>query len=171
MNWDALSAIGEIVGAIAVVATLIYFSRQMKQNTTMLRSQARRQVLEGVTSDTERVLLNQPLTDVWKKHTRNESLDEKEEFIWFGLFLSFLGNLEIQFHEIRDGSLDPMFEDTLRFRLSTILDEQGDEQWASARGYFTQVFQDYVDEQLNDGRLKEVDAKNTISLSKTSNDP
>ena len=38
MNWDAIGAIGEIVGAIAVVATLVYFAIQMRQYTTGLRS-------------------------------------------------------------------------------------------------------------------------------------
>ena len=33
MNWDALGAIGEIVGAVAVVATLLYLALQIKQNT------------------------------------------------------------------------------------------------------------------------------------------
>jgi hypothetical protein len=33
MNWDALGAIGEIVGAIAVVLTLIYLSRQIKHSS------------------------------------------------------------------------------------------------------------------------------------------
>ena len=33
MNWHAIGAIGEIVGATAVVVTLIYLSIQMRQNT------------------------------------------------------------------------------------------------------------------------------------------
>ena len=33
VNWDAVGAIGEIVGALAVVATLIYLSIQLRQNT------------------------------------------------------------------------------------------------------------------------------------------
>jgi len=40
MNWDAIGAIGEIVGAAAVVLTLIYLSRQLRQNTEALRSGA-----------------------------------------------------------------------------------------------------------------------------------
>jgi len=36
MNWDAISAIGEILGAIAVVATLGYLAVQIRQNTTAL---------------------------------------------------------------------------------------------------------------------------------------
>ena len=30
MNWDAIASIAELVGAIAVVATLIYFARQIR---------------------------------------------------------------------------------------------------------------------------------------------
>jgi len=33
MNWDAVGAIGEIIGAIAVVVSLIYLSIQVRQNT------------------------------------------------------------------------------------------------------------------------------------------
>jgi hypothetical protein len=33
MNWEAAGAVGEIIGAIAVVATLIYFARQLGQAT------------------------------------------------------------------------------------------------------------------------------------------
>ena len=38
MNWEAVGAVGEIVGAIAVVITLIYLARQMRQNSSALRS-------------------------------------------------------------------------------------------------------------------------------------
>lgn len=30
MNWDAIGAVGEIAGAVAVIATLIYFSMQIR---------------------------------------------------------------------------------------------------------------------------------------------
>jgi len=33
MNWEALGAIGEIVGAMGVIATLIYLAIQIRQNT------------------------------------------------------------------------------------------------------------------------------------------
>ena len=36
MNWEALGAIGEIVGAIAVVLTLGYLAVQMRQNTRVV---------------------------------------------------------------------------------------------------------------------------------------
>jgi hypothetical protein len=33
MNWEAISAISELVGAIAVVMTLLYVAKEIKQNT------------------------------------------------------------------------------------------------------------------------------------------
>jgi hypothetical protein len=38
MNWEALGAIGEIVGAVAVVLTLGYLAVQIRQNTLSNRS-------------------------------------------------------------------------------------------------------------------------------------
>lgn len=37
MNWDALSAIGELLGAAGVIVTLIYLSMQVRQNTRAIR--------------------------------------------------------------------------------------------------------------------------------------
>ena len=33
MNWDALGAIAELLGAIAVLATLLYLARQIKESS------------------------------------------------------------------------------------------------------------------------------------------
>ena len=38
MDWEALGAIGEIIGAIAVIATLIYLAFQIRQNTAAVVS-------------------------------------------------------------------------------------------------------------------------------------
>lgn len=35
MNWDAIGAIGEIAGAAAVVATLVYLARQIRHNNAV----------------------------------------------------------------------------------------------------------------------------------------
>ena len=40
MNWDAVGAIGEVVGALAVVATLICFSIQIRSTQASVRGDA-----------------------------------------------------------------------------------------------------------------------------------
>ena len=54
MNWDAIGAVGEILGAGAVVATLLYLSVQIRQNSKSLSSSAFITLVEntnGVNSD------------------------------------------------------------------------------------------------------------------------
>lgn len=41
MNWDAVSAIGQFAGALAVVVTLIYLGIQIRQNSQGLKHNAR----------------------------------------------------------------------------------------------------------------------------------
>ena len=33
LNWGAIAAVGEILGAVAVVVTLLYLSKQIRQNS------------------------------------------------------------------------------------------------------------------------------------------
>lgn len=46
MNWDAIGAQGELVGAAAVVLTLIYLSVQLRQNTRTVRVSSAHAVTE-----------------------------------------------------------------------------------------------------------------------------
>ncbi len=40
MNWDAIGSIGEIIGAIAVVVSIVYLSTQVRSNTRATRATA-----------------------------------------------------------------------------------------------------------------------------------
>ena len=40
MNWEAIGAIGEVVGAVAVFITLVYLSLQIRQNTRSVKAAA-----------------------------------------------------------------------------------------------------------------------------------
>ncbi len=42
MNWEAIGAIGEIVGALAVLATLYYLAIQIKMQNYQLQNQTNR---------------------------------------------------------------------------------------------------------------------------------
>ncbi len=40
MNWEAAGAVGELIGAFAVVAMLIYLAIQIRENTRASKSEA-----------------------------------------------------------------------------------------------------------------------------------
>ena len=49
MNWDAVGAVGEVLGAIAVVATLIYFGRQLSQSNRISTATGARELQQQYT--------------------------------------------------------------------------------------------------------------------------
>ena len=50
MNWDALGAIAELLGAVAVLATLFYLARQIRQNRESVESASAETVLSNITA-------------------------------------------------------------------------------------------------------------------------
>ena len=42
MNWDMLSAVGELVGVAVVIISLLYLSRQVKMSNQLARAEAPR---------------------------------------------------------------------------------------------------------------------------------
>jgi hypothetical protein len=47
MNWDAIGALGEIIGAAAVVASLVYLALQMKQNSSLTKAELNQSGLDA----------------------------------------------------------------------------------------------------------------------------
>ncbi len=47
MSWEAISAVSEIVGAVAVVVGLIYVAAQIRQNTKLMRTAAKQSLTEA----------------------------------------------------------------------------------------------------------------------------
>ena len=77
MNWEAIGAISEILGAVAVVATLVYLSAQIRQSTKVARSAARQAIADastGLASD----LITGDLVQLLQKHIDGESLKQYE---------------------------------------------------------------------------------------------
>ena len=47
MNWDAAGAVGEIVGAVAVIATLVYLARQIALSAEMSRAAQNKSIMDS----------------------------------------------------------------------------------------------------------------------------
>ena len=101
MNWDAIGAIGEILGAIAVVVTLIYLTAQIRQNTKHLASTSL-QALEDRAEN--RVLLfasNPEFAAMYARFQEDPESLSASEFVqltgWIGAWLTDLEETHRQF--------------------------------------------------------------------------
>ena len=74
MNWEAIGAIGEIVGAITVVVTLIYIAIQMRQNTTAIQLNTAHSVTEELQEMFSLLASDQGLSEIFVEASQNEEL-------------------------------------------------------------------------------------------------
>jgi hypothetical protein len=85
MNWDAIGAVGEIVGAIAVLATLIYLAIQIRQSSATQRAQTHQQLAHERTLNMRMLIQNKEIRDATAKAQFGKPLttDEQRILYWF----------------------------------------------------------------------------------------
>lgn len=71
MNWEALSALGEIASAIAVIVTLVYLSVQVRQNTKASRVAAVQAASENSSRFSELIAADPVLGEVFWRGLRD----------------------------------------------------------------------------------------------------
>ena len=79
MNWDAIGAVGELLGAAAVLFTLIYLAVQIRQNTSAVATATYESTMTGFNDINIVVAGNPALASVLDRGCQNpESLNSEE---------------------------------------------------------------------------------------------
>jgi len=108
MNWDAAGALGEIVGALAVVISLAYLAIQVRQNTAAIAAQAAHEALAAVRELNQHLMVNPPMARVWRIGQENPSdLAEGELDQFAHIVFTFFKTAEAVHAQFLKGTLDP----------------------------------------------------------------
>jgi hypothetical protein len=87
MNWEAIGTVAEVVGAIAVVLSLIYVATQIKQNTAASRAQMINQINSQYGALMSQIATNGDLAKIYQKATEGSDL-EPDETVRYTAYLS-----------------------------------------------------------------------------------
>lgn len=80
MNWDAIGAIGEILGAFGVLVTLIYLSIQIRSNTKEVKSENVHRTTDSSNQLNILMASDERLTELWHKGLANyDDLSDTEK--------------------------------------------------------------------------------------------
>lgn len=149
MHWEAVGAIGEIVGAIAVVATLVYLARQMKINTAAVNRSATQAVLTGRGEATRFLASDSEISDLlWKGAENPDGLSEAEWGRFFLIVGAITRPLELAFLDFEDGHMSEELwqgqRNTIEFWFATPgyrrwLEEYGQTLYPRFRQYIDQI--------------------------------
>ena len=106
MNWDAISAIGTLVGGIAVIVSLIYLAIQTKQNTKAMKSASFHEVRVSF-SDIPMVLAQNPelVSILARVNSDPDSLSREEIIRYEMIFLTIIRRAESAYFQSKEGSL------------------------------------------------------------------
>ncbi len=108
MTIEQLGSIGEVVGAIATVATLAYLAVQIRANTQMMRTQASH-ASQALTSPVAMGLAHdQQLAGIFRRGLASyESLDPDEQIQFTFLLAQFVSIVDQVFSDVKTGVSEP----------------------------------------------------------------
>ena len=147
MNWDAVGAIGEAVGGVAVILTLIYIARQIRQSTGAVLVASHAAMLTALRSTRHAVALDAALADiVVRGEAGMQGLSELEARRFEELVLSQFDIWEQAFLNHESGTIDDVvwggWDNWGREKIST---RGHREVWKKCRLEFYKPFRSHVD--------------------------
>jgi len=95
VSWEAIGAIGEVVGAIGVIATLGYLAVQIRQNTASVRASTLQDMSEAAAGWHDLLASNDDLAGIFVKGTGDlETLTPGERLRFNFAMMAFLRRVE-----------------------------------------------------------------------------
>lgn len=108
MSWVAIGALGEIVGALAVVLTLVYLAVQVRQNTTALRGATAAEAVGAVREWNSRLIDDLVVSELFAKGVEDPTqLSDAERRRFVPIAFNFFKTVEHLHYQYARGTLDP----------------------------------------------------------------
>jgi hypothetical protein len=90
VNWDAIGAIGQIVGALAVVISLIYLASEVRRNTRATQLAAMRSMHDAFNRWIQQISGNPDLSELYYRGIHDFDSLEGAEFVRFSTLMNQL---------------------------------------------------------------------------------
>ena len=150
MNWDAIGATGEILGAIVTVGTIFYLAIQIRHNQKTNQSATEYNANMQFTKFCERTADDKDLQGTWDKVARNDpELKETDalQFIWH--IAAMMYACEAVWKQHLKGFLsDDTWKNWERFSLGLLRMPLVKRWWADRHSLHSPEFFDYFDRLL-----------------------
>jgi hypothetical protein len=154
LNWEAAGAVGEILGAASVVATLFYLARQVKQTTSVSQAAARQAISQMNVDSWGASLDPQVLALAATKATTGEELTPEElgNYVrWILMRMRFVENAHYQYKEgLLDSDEWNGYVNLINFLVGPI--SPAHEAWSRAAVAYSPRFVDEVNRILAESR-------------------
>ena len=146
MTWDAIGALGEWAGAMAVIATLIYLAIQIRQNSENLRTNAELEASRQFTLLVSRVSADPNMKRIWDEvaDQKDLSLDDQRDYSWLlAEFFHAAEGVYVQYAKgLLSGEVWGVYE---RMMVGMLQHDTAREWWHDVHAPFSDSFRDHVE--------------------------
>ena len=154
MNLDlnSLGNIGEFLGAIGVIISLIYVSLQLRQNTKAVRSNAYQELSQTSLDLLSHLIQDPGMAELWGRGLDGgtQALDEVETVRWHGMLLATFRHWDNLYYQLRNGMLEREIWRSYRTVIESYLPYPGIVQWWDRhQEWFSEELQQFVNERLH----------------------
>jgi len=147
VNWQAIGAVGELLGGIVVLASLVFLGLQIRRNTQALRL--------GAAEDTNRsfaaytAMFTQPgVSRLYRVGLASPQELDEDERITFNALISTLFNFISHAHSVRASGIGDVWTNVrgLNATANYVLRQPGGQLWwRQFRAAYNDEFQRYID--------------------------
>lgn len=148
MNWDAVGAIGEIVGAFTVLLTLIYLSLQIRQNTKAVKSSALDSSISALSVIRDRILSDREIAELYMNGCEDpDTLDDADKVRYRMLITNILLASMNLFENTKDAGISESLWTNIKPNLHRVLASKGGKWfWDLYRHEFEDSFIQEIDQ-------------------------
>jgi hypothetical protein len=157
MNLIEFGALGEFIGGIAVIASLVYLAMQVRQSNSANHATARQTLVDTYFSHMWDLAKNPEVRRILGAGMVSfEDLSDDEKSAFFFTMYPFLGNLENGLMMHRDQQLDKPTLDFIGLNMVASIMTPGGQQWWSTVDNATPEMKQYVEDHLGLDGLKPI---------------
>ena len=154
MNWEALSAVADIVGVVLVVVSLVYLAMQIRQSTEMALAESERELLEHWANAVAGISVDDRTTDIFHRgmddfHSLSNIEKTRFSVIMQRLVNTYISALRMDSKSLVGSDEVAIFGDIC---LAMILTPGGRQWWSIIGPYFT------ISDQMNERIDREGDS-------------
>lgn len=150
MNWEAIGAIGEIVGAIGVIVTLGYLAVQIRQNTASVRASTLQDMSEASASWHDFLASNADVARIYFAGVSDlEALTPEERLRFQFIMMAFLRRVENFRRQDNQSRVSPEDWAGLRRSCLSVMSQRGSRSWwAENSQRFNPDFAEWISREL-----------------------
>ena len=109
MNWDAVIAITEVIGVVALIGSLVYVGKQIKQSANLARAGIVHETSVAWANASAMLAMDGELTDIYVRGVKGDALSPVEAKRLESLIDVYMTNLEDIDHQYKS---DLYFDET-----------------------------------------------------------